>query len=168
LRSLTEKRGVNWLLAGIVVLASLSPAVAQTSMPAEVTGLLGATPKVYLTKFANLPRSVIDALESVTIGRREPMADAGEPWNPSDVVTRPVLSRQRLIWAVSVNGYVIVHYEQGGYAHSFEVVVISPAHDDGTRAVIWPTAVSNKVLDFPTFAALVRVGKVYTYNPRSR
>ena len=159
---------LNRLLVGIFALASLPSAIAQGSMPVEISGILDAKPKVYVTKFAKLPRSVVDALSTVTIGRDEPMADAGEPWNPSDVITRPILPMQRLIWAVAGDGYVVVHYEQGGYAHRFEVVVISPPRDDGTRAVIWPTAVSDRVIDFPAFASLARLGKVRTYNPRSR
>jgi hypothetical protein len=156
------------LVLGLLALGVLPTASARDVMPSEVTSLLVITPKVYVTSFAKLPRSVVDALNTVTIGPREPMADAWAAWNPTDVSIGPPLPMQRLIWAAAVNGYAVIHYEQGGIGHSYQVVIISPPHIDGTRSVIWPTAVGERLSDFPAFAALARIGKAYTYNPRSR
>jgi len=158
----------SMLIVGLSALVFLPTVFARDGMPSEVASILAIVPKIYVTSFAKLPHSVVDALYTVTIGSREPMADAWAPWNPTDVSFGPPLPMQRLIWAVSVNGYAVIHYEQGGIGHSYQVVVISPPHEDGTRSVVWPTAVSHRLSDFPAFAELARIGKVYTYNPRSR
>jgi len=39
-----------------------------------------------------------------------------------------------LIWAVIIPGYVVIHYESGGYAHSFQVVVVAVDSSKKARA----------------------------------
>lgn len=51
------------------------------------------------------------------------LAEPGQKWKVTDVITDDKLPTKRLIWAVTDGEYYVVHYECGGYAHSFHVLV---------------------------------------------
>jgi len=50
------------------------------------------------------------------------LAAPGEHWNPIDVMVGGVPSR-RVIWAARSKELFVVHYEQGGFFHSYHIVV---------------------------------------------
>ena len=50
------------------------------------------------------------------------LAAPGEHWNPIDVMVGGLPSR-RVIWAARSKELFVVHYEQGGFFHSYHIVV---------------------------------------------
>jgi len=50
-------------------------------------------------------------------------AEPGQKWQVTDVITDDNLPWNRLIWAFTDGNYYVVHYERGGIAHSFHVLV---------------------------------------------
>jgi len=50
------------------------------------------------------------------------LAAPGEHWNPIDVMVGGLPSR-RVIWAARSKEFFVVHYEQGGFFHSYHIVV---------------------------------------------
>jgi hypothetical protein len=51
------------------------------------------------------------------------LADPGGKWNATDSIIDPTLPAKRLIWAAIAGDYYVVHYERGGIAHTFRVLV---------------------------------------------
>jgi len=87
------------------------------------------------------------------------LADPGQNWNATDAVTDPTLPWKRLIWAAAGSDYYVVHYERGGIAHSFHVLVAKLAKDDSKPTVIWRTG-SGQLKDYATFLDVLRNGKL--------
>ena len=132
----------------------------RAELPAELTRLDEGAPKAYITRVGSLPHSVIAALRTVRGLSEFHMADVGGDWNLTDSVTDSSLPFRRLIWAVGFKGYVVVHYEVGGYGHSYHVIVLSPEGPDGARSVVWAAGSFERANDYSEFVAAYRRGKM--------
>ncbi len=84
----------RWVGFGIAILAA--PAAATTPV---------------ITRVADLPAEVRAALKT-------PMADAGAPWQVTDVIATPGLPLARLVGARRDGTTWTVDYERGGIAYS--------------------------------------------------
>jgi hypothetical protein len=71
-------------------------------------------------KVAHLPAG-IQKLYTVKGGSRVAIADPGERFEATDVVTDPDLPRRRLIFAGVAQDCAFIHYEEGGIPHSYIV-----------------------------------------------
>jgi hypothetical protein len=87
------------------------------------------------------------------------IADPGQTWNATDAVTDPTLPWKRLIWAAVASDYYVVHYERGGIAHSFHVLVAKVSKDNGKPKVIWQ-ALGGPFKDYAAFLDALRNGKL--------
>ena len=86
---------------------------------AERREFLNADYKI-VRKVADLPTGV-RKLYIVNGGSHVAIADPGERFEATDVITDPGLPRRRLILAGVAQERAFVHYEQGGIAHSYIV-----------------------------------------------
>jgi len=129
----------------------------QASSYAEVTKLApehrkalqnsGSFRDVHTT--TNLPPAVV-ALCADDKGR---LADPGQKWEATDLITDASLPRKRLIWAVAGDQcYYVVHYERGGRAHSFHVLVATRKKGETKVTVIW-RGIGSQLKDFKAFLA---------------
>jgi len=87
------------------------------------------------------------------------LADPGQNWNATDVVTDVTLPWKRLVWAAVGSDYYAVHYERGGIDHSFHILVAKFANGNSKPAVIWH-AVGRQFKDYMTFVDALRSGKL--------
>lgn len=87
------------------------------------------------------------------------VADSGQKWNPTDVVTDPTLAGKRLIWAAIDSNYYVVHYESGGIAHMFHVLVARLAKNDAKPEVVW-RATGGPLKDYAGFVDALRSRKL--------
>ena len=71
-------------------------------------------------KFADLPVA-IQRLYRVSGGTRSTMADPGERFEATDVITDPMLPRRRLIFAGVAQDRAFIHYEEGGIGPSYVI-----------------------------------------------
>jgi hypothetical protein len=71
-------------------------------------------------KVADLPVG-IRKLYTLKGGSRVAIADPGERFEATDVITDPDLPRRRLIFAGVAQDRAFIHYEEGGIAHSYIV-----------------------------------------------
>lgn len=94
----------------------------------------------------NLPPAVF-VLCADSSGR---LAEPGQKWEISDVITDEKLPRKRLIWSVTDSDYYIVHYERGGYAHSFHVLVAKLKDGDNKPSFVW-RGVGEQLQDYKAF-----------------
>jgi hypothetical protein len=86
------------------------------------------------------------------------LADAGQPFQVTDVVTDKKLPGKRLIWAARLPGYMVVHYETGGIAHSYHVMVV--AIDSAKKAhVVWAAA-AKPMKSYAEFREALVAGKL--------
>jgi hypothetical protein len=85
-----------------------------------------------IARVAELPPAVVALIA-------ERMADPGQPWEATDVIVDAKLPRTRLIWAARVGELFVVHYERGGFAHSFHVIA-ARVRKSGEAEVVWHAA----------------------------
>ena len=103
----------------------------------------------------DLPSAVI-ALCTNGDGKR---AEPGGKWNATDSIIDPTLPGKRLIWAAVGGDYYVVHYERGGIAHTFHILVAKSAKNDTKPQVVW-SAVGGPFKDYAAFLDALRSGKV--------
>jgi len=96
----------------------------------------------------NLPPAVV-ALCRDDDGR---LAEPGQKWEVTDVITDATLPRKRLIWAATDGEYFVIHYERGGRGHGFHVLVATCQPKDGDAKVVW-RAVGSQLKDYSAFLA---------------
>jgi hypothetical protein len=92
---------------------------AENMSSAERREFLNADYKI-VRKVADLPAGMLK-LYTAKGGSRIAIADPGEEFEATDVITDPDLPRRRLMFAGVVQDRAFMHYEQGGIAHSYVV-----------------------------------------------
>jgi hypothetical protein len=84
----------------------------------------------------NLPAQVV----SFCADENGRMADPGKKWEVSDFITDATLPRRRLIWAATDGEYYVVHYESGGFVHSYHVLVARLKRGEAKAELVWRNA----------------------------
>jgi hypothetical protein len=87
------------------------------------------------------------------------LADSGQKWNATDAIIDPTLPGKRLIWAALGGDYYVVHYERGGIAHTFHVMVATLNKGQAQAKVVW-SAVGGPFKDYATFLDALRSDKL--------
>jgi hypothetical protein len=87
------------------------------------------------------------------------LAEPGQKWNATDGIVDPTLPGKRLIWAAPGGEYYVPHYQRGGIAHSFHILVARLTKDDVKPKVVW-RAVGGPFKDYRTFLDALRSGKL--------
>jgi len=79
------------------------------------------------------------------------LAGPGQKWEVSDVIRDATLPQKRMIWAMTDGNYYIVHYESGGYVHSFHVLVAKLEGENGKPSFLWHGVSLGSLKDFRAF-----------------
>lgn len=100
-----------------------------------------------------IPRFVLDCCADAD-GR---LAKPGESWAATDAISfGERLPRRRLLWAVQSEQLTAVHYEQGGFAHTYHVALLRRAWWPRDGTLIWQ-GYTGRFADFAQFSqALLR------------
>jgi hypothetical protein len=69
-------------------------------------------------------------------GSRFVLADPGQKFEATDVISDPSLPRKRLIFAGVTGEHCFVHYEQGGFGHSFRLALFE-LNSPSTVTPLW-------------------------------
>jgi hypothetical protein len=104
----------------------------------------------------DLPPAVLALCDGGGDGK---LAEPGQKWNATDVIMDPSLPGKRLIWAAVGGEYYIVHYERGGIAHTFHVLVAKFAKDGAKPKPVW-RAIGGPFQDYAAFVEALRGGKL--------
>jgi hypothetical protein len=99
------------------------------------------------------------AIVATCAGDKNNLAEPGGKWNPTDVVLDPTRPSKRLIWAANGGDYYVVHYERGGIAHTFHILVARLAKDDSKPKAVW-NALGGPFKDYTAFVDALRNGKL--------
>jgi hypothetical protein len=105
---------------------------------------------------SDLPPAVLALCDGGGDGK---LAEPGKKWNATDVIIDPSLPGKRLIWAAVANDYYVVHYERGGIAHTYHILVAKLTKDDAKPKPIW-RAMGGPFKDYAAFLAGLRTGKL--------
>jgi hypothetical protein len=105
---------------------------------------------------SDLPRAVLALRDG---GGDAKLAEPGEKWNATDAIIDPTLPGKRLIWAAVGGEYYIVHYERGGIAHTYHILVAKLAKNDAKPRVVW-RAMGGPFKDYAAFVNGLRNGKL--------
>jgi hypothetical protein len=128
-----------------------------TKLPAEDRQvLLDASRFREVHATTNLPPAILALSDGGGDGK---LAEPGQKWNATDVITDPTLPGKRLIWAAVGGEYYVVHYERGGIAHTFHVLVAKLAKNNAKPKVIW-RGVEGPLKDYAAFLIALRNGKL--------
>ena len=128
-----------------------------TKLPAEDRkALLDASRFHEVHATSDLPSAILALCDGGSDGK---LAGPGQNWNATDVVTDPTLPGKRLIWAAVGHEYYVVHYERGGVAHSFHILVAKFTKNDVKPKVVW-RAVGHQLKDYAAFLDALRSGKL--------
>ncbi len=87
------------------------------------------------------------------------LAEPGQNWNATDVIADPTLPGKRLIWAAIGGEYYVVHYERGGIAHTYHILIAKLAKNDAKPKVVW-RALGGPFNDYGAFLNGLRHGKL--------
>ncbi len=87
------------------------------------------------------------------------LAGPGQKWNATDAITDPTLPGKRLIWAAVDGEYYVVHYERGGIAHTFHVLLATLTKNNAKPKVIW-RGLGGPLKDYAAFLIALRNGKL--------
>jgi hypothetical protein len=86
------------------------------------------------------------------------LAEPGQKWNATCVITDPTLPGKRLVWATIGGDDYVIHYERGGIAHTFHILVAKLAKNDAKPKLVWH-AVGGQLKDYAAFLDALRAGK---------
>ena len=91
-------------------------------------------------------------------GFKGAFAAAGDSWQPTDVLSAGTrLPSGRLIWVAESNAVRVLHYEQGGFAHTYHVRV---EEIDGTvLKSVW-YASTGRYRDYLDFLTALNAGAI--------
>lgn len=103
----------------------------------------------------DLPPAVV----ALCVGDKDRLAEPGQNWNATDSITDPTLPNKRLIWAEVGYDYYVIHYERGGIAHSFHILVAKLSKEDTKPKVIWK-ALGGPFKNYIAFLDALRTGKL--------
>ena len=99
------------------------------------------------------------AIVAICAGDKNNLAEPGGKWNPTDVVIDPTLPSKRLIWAAKGGDYYVMHYERGGIAHTFHVLVAKLTKGEPKPKMVW-SAAGGPFKDYAAFLDAMGSGKL--------
>ncbi len=130
------------LLASLLVLvaaAALAQSLVSPTLPAPVRAHVRDERFQIVTAVRGLPLGVREELQRMFGSTAMAIADPGERFQVTDVITEPGLAIRRLSVAACSQDHCLVYYERGGIAHTWHAVLLHWT-PDGTRVEAGGTA----------------------------
>jgi len=128
-----------------------------TKLPLEDRkALLDTAPFHEVHATSDLPSVILALCDGGGDGK---LAEPGQKWNATDAISDPTLPGKRLIWGAVGGEYYVVHYERGGIAHTFHILVAKLSKNDARAKAVW-RAVGGPIKDYPAFLDALRKGKL--------
>jgi hypothetical protein len=135
-----------WLRVASTLLSLTAGAQAPDltrAMPEALRAHIASETFTPLTTVAALPEGLKSELTRLFKDTSLQLADPGAPYQASDVIGPELLPFRRLISAGCAVDHCLVHYERGGFTHTFAVLVLSRQGD--TFRVVWGGGVGGPI-----------------------
>lgn len=127
-----------------------------TKLPAEDRKALQDSSRFHEVHSTNdLPPAILALCD----GGDGKLAEPGQKWNATDAISDPTLPGKRLIWGAMGGEYYVVHYERGGIAHTYHILVARLAKDNSKAIAVW-RAVGGPFKNYAAFLDALQKGKL--------
>ena len=100
---------------------------------------------------ADLPVSLVKLFANNKGG----LADPGKRWQVTDVVLFRHLPFRRLIWAIACGTFYVIHYESGGRAHGYHII-LGTVNEKGEAKILWHGVCGKPFKNFEAFRDAVK------------
>jgi hypothetical protein len=152
----TRMKNIGLYLLFAIAIQSLCDADI-TKLPAEDRkALLDASRFHEIHSTSDLPPAILGLCDGGGDGK---LAEPGQKWNATDAITDPTLPGKRLIWAAAGDDYYVVHYERGGIAHTYHIVVAKLSSNHANPELVW-RAIGGPFKNYAAFLDALRSGKL--------
>lgn len=137
-------------------------------LPVTVRTRLESPVRVELLRSTcEVPVAVVQACAAAQRGGEFRLADPGQPYQETDRIALPNrhLPWRRLRWAVrlSPGDYYLLHYEKGGFSHSFHVRLVDATEGEPGAAparLVWSATIDRVLRNYRQFVAALRAGRL--------
>ena len=85
-------------------------------------------------RVSKIPKLVSDTLAVMFKSKYLEMADPGQPFQETDVLSGESLPERRLVFLATSKEYCVLHYEKGGFVHHY-VVLIFEFENENARLI---------------------------------
>jgi hypothetical protein len=135
---------------------------AVTKLPAEDRKALSRDREKVrmILSMKEIPGPVVDACAAVMDGHKFILANPGEPFQVTDTIIDRDLPGRRLIWVASLPGYHVVHYESGGIAHIYHILLVATGNAPKAAKVIWSAIINAPLKTYDDFLAALNAQKL--------
>ena len=160
----TNEHRLRSVILSIICCLPLGTAAQQQPSPVEKEHRLDGQFKL-VSKTEDIPANVKHAFSKIS---REPsfaMANPGKEFQATDYVIDRALPWRRLVFAGAQDEKWIVHYEHGGYAHSYYVTAFK-VNSHGEANFEWGCSVrgvAKTLEELRTMVAACRLAKADSY-----
>jgi hypothetical protein len=147
-------------VAAFALALSASVWAGSTLVPADSAMLADAARFRVVPAEPGIPSEVLDCCSD----SEHRLARPGERWSPSDALPADnTLARRRLVWIARSPEFTVVHFEQGGIVHTFQVVVLRSKAWPVADAIVW-RASGPRLADYAQFVGALAKG-AFTAEP---
>jgi len=101
-----------------------------------------------------IPASVLMKFAEIAKDPNLKIANPGEKFQVTDVIYEHGLPSRRLIFGGISKDYCLIHYEQGGYAHSYHVILFKLSAKSAD--FLWGGTHFNRIRDLSELRELIR------------
>jgi hypothetical protein len=146
------------IILNTLVFSSIASTALSGDFPKAIKEIEGSVPDKYIIRTNDIPDAVKIAFGNEMPGKIFSMADSGKEWNKTDVVRDPTLPFRRLVWAVKIKEYYVIHYEEGGIVYGAYYMIASLDRKSMKYSVIWAATSPNISKDYPGFIKDLKKG----------
>jgi hypothetical protein len=142
----------------LFVLALPSFALADAAkIPADLKKVLADVSRFReIHSSTNLPPALV-ALCADKNGR---FAEPGQAFNATDSIMDTSVPGSRLVWAATDGEYYVVHFERGGIAHTFELLVATMDPESRKPTVVLHCYVGRLLKNYGAFIREMEAGRI--------
>jgi len=118
-----------------------------------------------ISSVKEIPASVLMKFAEIAKDPNLKIANPGEKFQATDVISEAGLSSRRLIFGGISKEYCVLHYERGGRAHSYYVILFKRSGNDAS--FLWGGVTNQKIRNLSALRELIRADALDDSRPYS-
>lgn len=142
-------------LASFMLCTCVSSSASITKLPSNAKEyMLRKDAFSGISRVKDIPPSVLMKFAEIAKDSNLKIANPGEKFQVTDVIWEKGLPSRRLIFGGISKDYCLIHYERGGYARSYNVIVFKLSAKSAD--FLWGGTRFNKIRDLSELRELIR------------